>query len=192
MWSTTVGDSGYEYSVSVLETDDYGFLITGQTTSYGAGSYDIWVVRTDSLGNVLWTKTFGGPNTDFPGEGIKTSDGNYLISGTLYSDDAWLFKLDDNGDTLWTMNVLQWTTDVFRSVVEATDGGYIAAGYIYNNASSSDDFYVIKTEPEVGIGEETTSCYHKEDCQLFSIHCEGKSSSKNKPKSRCKCNYADF
>ena len=174
VWSTTVGDSGYEYSVSVLETDDYGFFITGQTTSYGAGSYDIWVVRTDSLGNVLWTKTFGGPNTDFPGEGIKTSDGNYLISGTLYSDDAWLFKLDDNGDTLWTMNVLQWTTDVFRSVVEATDGEYIAAGYIYNNASSSDDFYVIKTEPEVGIGEETTSGTTRKIVSYFPSIVRGK------------------
>ena len=81
-----------------METDDGGFVLAGETYSFGAGSRDAWLIKTDRLGNELWNITFGRTGYDVATSVQQTSDGGYILAG--YTDsygaggfDAWLIKV---------------------------------------------------------------------------------------------------
>ena len=100
-WSRTYGGQGSDGFYSVAQTPDGGYVVTGWTTSYGAGSVDAWLVRTDVSGDTLWTRTWGGPDDDRGSSVALTRDGGYVITGyTEYLTslgDAWLIKTDSQG-----------------------------------------------------------------------------------------------
>jgi hypothetical protein len=98
MWNQTFGGSYNDYGHSVRQTSDGGYIITGYTMSYGAGASDIWLIKTDSSGNVAWNQTFGGSELDYGSSVQQTSDGGYIVSGWTYSCgagdcDVWLVKV---------------------------------------------------------------------------------------------------
>ena len=98
LWTRTYGDSVDDCGYSIQETEDGGYIIAGETDSYGAGRSDIYLVRIDSLGNIVWTKTIGGVLSEVAWAIQKTSDGGYIIAGCSASFgsghlDAYLVKL---------------------------------------------------------------------------------------------------
>jgi hypothetical protein len=105
LWEKTFGGSDEDYAYSVQQTTDGGYIVAGFTSSYGAGSRDAWLIKTDVDGNKLWDKTFGGPYRDYAYSVQQTTDGGYIIAGSaaLYeglNDDAWLVKTDASGNKL--------------------------------------------------------------------------------------------
>lgn len=97
-WQKTFGGSGRDYGNSIIQTSDKGCVITGYTLSFGAGGDDLWIVKTDSMGNQLWSKTLGGAQSDVGNYLIETSDESFLITGHTLSfgaglHDVWLIKL---------------------------------------------------------------------------------------------------
>lgn len=135
-WNKTFGGADIDWAESVQQTTDGGYILAGwiKMESSGAGSKDIWLVKTDSNGNKEWDKTFGGTDWDEARAVLQTSDGGYILAGwTTYSYDAgsreaWLVKTDSNGNKQWDKTLGGRNWDGAYSIQQTTDGGYIIAG----------------------------------------------------------------
>ena len=151
LWEKTFGGSGTEYGTGVQQTADGGYIITAQTSSFGAGSYDVYLIKTDSAGNSQLERTFGGSSFD-AGQNVKqTTDGGYIVVGKTLSygagmDDVYLIKTDSGGDLVWQKTFGGNGYDYGHSVQQTADGGYIITGLTYPSADSNGDMYLIKTD----------------------------------------------
>ena len=143
-WEKTFGGNTEEDSKSVQQTSDGGYIVCGRTESFGNGDDDIYLIKTDSQGNSLWTKTYGGNSDDIGSCVQQTNDGGYIICGITLSSgndmDIYLIKTDGNGDSLWTRTFGGTSWEESNSVQQTTDGGYIITG------KKGGDVYLIKTD----------------------------------------------
>jgi hypothetical protein len=153
-WSQTYGGTGDDVGASVQQTSDGGYIIAGWTYSFGNGSSDVYLIKTDGNGVEQWSQTYGGTNPDGGKSVQQTSDGGYIICGYTgsfgVSYDAYLIKTDGNGVEQWSQTFDgSGSFDSFSSVQQTTDGGYIMCGYTDNYIDyyyNDDDVYLIKTD----------------------------------------------
>jgi hypothetical protein len=105
LWARICGGPYYDYVMFVQQTSDGGYIIVGETWASEFSLGDIWLVKTDGMGDTLWTRTYGGDDDDWGACVRETSDGGYIIAGQTASFgvdgyDIWLLKTEANGDTV--------------------------------------------------------------------------------------------
>jgi hypothetical protein len=150
LWTTTYGGTGPDFGYSVQQTSDGGYIIVGYTVSFGAGSEDVYLIKTNANGDTVWTKTYGGTYNDAGYSVRQTSDSGYIIAGGTGSfgagcADVYLVKTNASGDTAWTRTYGGADPDMGFSVQQTSDGGYIIAGYTESFGAGNGDVYLIKT-----------------------------------------------
>jgi hypothetical protein len=150
LWTRSYGGPGNNAGNSVEQTSDGGYVIAGYTTSFGAGGYDVYLLKTNSSGDTLWTRTYGGTGDDLGTSVEPTSDGGYVVAGYTTSFgaggyDVYLIKTNSSGETLWTRTYGGTGNDAGYSVEQTSDGGYIVTGYTAPPSAATKDVYLIKT-----------------------------------------------
>lgn len=158
-WNMTFGGLNDDVGTFVQETRDGGYIVVGYTASFGADSPyswliksqlrgDLWLIKTDSLGNVEWEKTLGGFGREFGFCVQETDDGGYIMTGAkkpswFANYDLWIVKTDSKGIVEWEKLYGGSREDLGFSICQTTDGGYIATGY--RSFSPGKKLYIVKT-----------------------------------------------
>jgi hypothetical protein len=149
-FAKTYGGTDGDYAYSVQQTSDGGYILAGGTDSFGADSADLFLIRTDANGNIIWAKTYGGTGNDWASSVQQTSDGGYIVAGETWSfgagGDIFLIKTDANGNVIWAKTYGGTGDDRVYSVQQTSDGGYIVAGSTYSFGAGYRDFFLIKTD----------------------------------------------
>jgi len=151
MWTRYYGGDGSDYATRVCQTSDGGYIVSGYTTSFGAGEIDGMLVKADSLGNEEWMQAYGGTTYERIRDVIQTSDGGYIFAGestsfSVGSYDYWIVRLDEVGDTLWTRTFGGYSDDRAKCVWQTDDGGFVVSGGTYSFGPGDVDVYVKKLD----------------------------------------------
>ncbi|MBL7923922.1 MAG: T9SS type A sorting domain-containing protein [Bacteroidia bacterium] len=196
-WQKVIGGNAVDDLASVKQTTDGGFILAGRSTSNAFGdkvensngSYDFWIVKTDSIGNIQWQNTIGGSGADMLFAIQQTFDGGYILGG--YSDsnasgdklenslggwDYWIVKIDVVGNIEWQNTIGGISYDYLESVEQTADGGYILGGYSNSNISGDKtenslgvyDYWIVKVDTTGNIQWQQTFGGGDED-NLFSL-----------------------
>jgi hypothetical protein len=150
LWMKIYGGLSYDNFSSVCEDNNGNFLLCGTTYNLVSGSYDAYILKINSNGQELWSKTYGGFDVDNAGSIKHTNDNAFIIAGSTESygvggKDVLLLKIDQNGDTLWSKTFGGTSDDVAGSVRQTNDNGFIITGYT-KSFSANSDVYLIKTD----------------------------------------------
>jgi len=151
LWDQVFGGDDLDFARSAEETADGGFIVAGQTQSFGAGYRDGWLIKTDADGNELWSQTFGSTEADSIESVHETSLGGYILAGKTRSfgsgdNDLWLIKTDASGLEVWQRRFGGAMGDIALAVQETADLGFIVAGQTHTYGAGASDAWLIKTD----------------------------------------------
>jgi hypothetical protein len=152
VWTRQYGGEFNERAISVSTTFDGGYIIVGETYSFGAGWSDVYILRIDSLGDTVCTKTYGGRMNDNANSILNLFDGYFLIAGTTESmslgAQVYLLKINSVGDTLWTRSFGDECFTGAQSVTKAGDDGYYITGTYTPFGSENVDVLLMKIDTQ--------------------------------------------
>ena len=170
-WAKCYGGSYWDDYSTCVQTKDSGFLIAGHASSddgqvsgqHNSLTADVWVVKIDLTGEILWQKCYGGYGDEAPAEIIPSTDGGFYIAGGTDSNDGdindyigssdfWLFKIDNVGNLQWSKCYGGMHLDVLTSACKTSDGGIAMAGFtnvdggMVSGTHGDKDIWVVKTD----------------------------------------------
>ena len=170
-WQNYYGGTSSDAAYYIQQTTDGGYIVAGESNSSNTdvtqnnGSYDYWVLKLNSLGELQWQKALGGSSFDYGKSIQQTTDGGFIVCGKINSnnglvtgnhgdEDYWVVKLDNTGSVLWQKTLGGPGADWGQSIQQTSDGGYIVAGT--TGSSTGDvtiqygdrDFWVVKLNPD--------------------------------------------
>ena len=152
LWNNYIGEEIGNSGRSLQQTSDGGYIITGFKAT-GNGSSDLYLVKTNTYGDTLWTKSFCEPGNYVScyGNDVKqTNDGGFIISGVIEYDEGdckiYLIRTNEFGETSWIKNFGTLTNCGAESVQQTDDGGFIISGWRLDIGSAYSNIYVLKTD----------------------------------------------
>jgi len=149
LWTRTFGGSGNDFANSLTPTQDGGFVICGATNSFGSGLSDVYLIKVDGSGNLLWSKTYGGTKNDWGASVVQTPGDGLIVCGYTESFghgafDCYLIKTNADGDTVWTRTLGGGKNESGYSVLSLPDGSIAAAGFTDSWGHGGLDLYLVK------------------------------------------------
>jgi hypothetical protein len=155
LWTRTYWNSGWDIAYDVKQTSDGGFLIVGAVGGCKERPelYDCFVIRTDSLGDTLWTNRFGGEFEDQARAVIESDNGGVVVAGFTKSygegkADILVYKLDSRGQLLWSKTIGGSQDEFANDLIQAIDGGFVVAGSTESFGEGGADMYLVKLARE--------------------------------------------
>ena len=152
LWRKQFGGNDHDATYSVAETADGGFILTGETESFGAGSFDLFMVKTNANGEMVWQKAFGGTGFDRGRDVIATPSG-YVAAGWIGSSgvsnhhgeyDVYVLKVNLDGQLLWQYCYGGAGYDGCEAIAATPDGGFAAAGHLQSTTTGVTTGYLLK------------------------------------------------
>jgi hypothetical protein len=159
IWDKIYGGGSLEGCRAIQQTSDGGYILAGyaSTYAYTSGYNDVYVIKMNSAGDTVWSRSYGGPNGYETAADVKqTSDGGYIVCGSATSfgaggTDVYVIKLTSAGDTTWTRTYGGSGEDYSCSVVQTADGGYAIAGVSKSFGATNNKIYLLKINSSGGI-----------------------------------------
>jgi len=149
-WNKTYGGAALD-DVQFMISDEDGYILVGRTYSFGEGDADLWLIKTDFDGNMIWNQTYGGPGTEWAFSILKTSENGYVLLGRTNSfgagnNDFWLIKIDSEGALEWNKTIGYSGDERGRFLVNTSDGGFLLLGWTNSSGLGEVDYWVVKTD----------------------------------------------
>ncbi len=147
LWDKTYGGGEHDHATSIAKTSDSGYIVSGATESFGSGGSDIWLLRLDSEGDTLWTRTYGGAFDDISECITVCGDGGFLILGQTndgVEDLMSLIKTNSSGTVEWEKTFGGGL--VGKSIIDLSGVGYAVGGYANPGPIGSSDCFIMKTD----------------------------------------------
>ncbi len=151
LWEKTYGGTDWERAHDMVQLPDSGFVLVGETYSYGNGNMDVYIVRTDKNGDTLWTKTYGGTQDDYANAVLLDGDSLVVVGGTTSfgagMTDGLILKYHIDGSFGWSKVDGRDKDDYFTSIASINPlNEYILGGtrnYNHkNNCNCGQDFWM--------------------------------------------------
>ncbi len=153
LWARAFGGNASDWAESIIQTPDGGFMVLGNTLSFGAGGIDLLLLKIDSSGNLMWAKTFGGSGRDQANAIIRSSDGGFMVVGEAYGfgtgyEDLLVMKLSEFGDPQWIKVYGTQEMEEGYSIIQTSTGDYAIAGSIAEQRKETtlSDILVLKID----------------------------------------------
>jgi hypothetical protein len=153
LYQRQYGGIGYEGGKDLLQTPDHGFLLLGWTRSYGAGQRDFYLVKTDSVGNQQWQKTYGGSGEDVGSSILALSNGNFLLTGggtnsAVTTAQGYLYEVTPQGQQVWHRSYSSGDVpgDHFFKSIQLSDGSIVSVGLAENSSTGGNAGWLVKTD----------------------------------------------
>ncbi|MGI6648805.1 MAG: hypothetical protein ACOX5W_07030 [Bacillota bacterium] len=156
-WSHTFGGALEDVFYSVSTTADGGYIIAGRTQPDNEFDYDGWLIKTDSAGREVWSRTYNASIKDQVNEVRQTRDGGYILagctgakdnSGVYCIGDGWVIKTDAQGQEVWSYTFGGKNPDSFSSVQQTEDGGYTLGGWASSTKTGEPTGWLLKLKGE--------------------------------------------
>ncbi|MDZ7821590.1 MAG: PQQ-binding-like beta-propeller repeat protein [Candidatus Marinimicrobia bacterium] len=179
LWTKTYGGTDIDAAYAIIQTLDGELAILAETGSYGEGSYDIWFLKTNKNGDILWTELFGGEGFDVCASLVQANDDGYVILGYTNSYgvgslDIWLIKIDENGNFLWSKTFGGSSSEYASSIINIL-GGYAVLGWTSSYGSGYSDIWFLILNKSVEKPKSLTSVSGNGKAFLFWDECKDSS-----------------
>jgi hypothetical protein len=153
LWSDTYGGAGSDLGYSLTMAED-GYVIAGETHSFGNGDGKAFVVRTDLNGKLIWQRAYGGQKFDSVDSIIPASSGGYVVAGFTFSfgqgqRNIWIFSIDDSGNVLWSRTQGRQGFQEAYSIIEVAKDQFVVAGMTNPIGNGKYDYYVVEINVSV-------------------------------------------
>jgi len=142
------GDDADESGDVIHQTTDGGYVLAGNTRSFGAGNVDYWVLKLDSSGDIEWQRTYGGEHLELAHSILPTRDGGYIVGGRTETfgaggNDCWILKLSFYGDIEWQRAYGGIGDDGCGAIIEDHEGGYVVGGSTDSFGAGARDLWAV-------------------------------------------------
>jgi hypothetical protein len=151
LWHKAIKGSNSDIGFHAIQSLDNGYIITGNTFSYGNGNSDAFLCKLDSAGNFLWFKSYGTPFTNYGIDLVETSDSDVVVVGfsansSFTDENLFLMKTDFSGNQLWLHEYgSPFILERARAIAKSPDGGYAITGELFGCPSTNFETFLFKT-----------------------------------------------